>query len=350
MELFTHGGDTYLKENMIDFSANINPLGMPVSVQKALVESVKQYSSYPDPGCRQLIKQIAAYEQLDEKRIICGNGAADLIFRLVLALRPQRALLLAPTFSEYEKALRVTGSSIQYEQLNAEENFRLTKRVLEKLTKEIDFFILCNPNNPTGQLVAPELLEQILQRCQENDIYLLVDECFLDFVQEKEYYQTQKYLNRGENQRVMILKAFTKLYAMAGLRLGYLLCGQEELVEKLQDCAQAWSVSTPAQIAGIAALGEVEYRRKTIEYITTEREYLYNNIATQGIRVYPSMTNFLLLQSDIPLEEELKKEKILVRSCENFRGLDSSFYRIAVRTAKENKQLIQALERIRRNG
>jgi len=346
MKKYQHGGDIYSHEILHDFSANINPLGIPDSVKNALISSIDSFSAYPDTECRVLTTKIAEYENVLPKNILCGNGAADLIYRIVYAKKPKKALLIAPTFSEYEKALLSVDCEIKYHCLTEENMFTLTQSILGELTFDIDVFFLCNPNNPVGNVINPRLLEKIIEKCTKEKILLVVDECFLDFVLDCEKYSAKKYLS----EKIIILKAFTKIYAMAGLRLGYVLCENIELIEKMRNCGQVWSVSTPAQIAGVAAISESEYREKAIKIIVAEREYLKSNLTHLGMKVYSSETNFILFKSEISLENELLKQNIAIRSCANYGGLNDKFYRIAVKMHYENVVLINAIERILKNG
>lgn len=338
MEQFEHGGNVN-SDILYDFSANINPLGIPENVKKTLAENINKFSYYPDHNCTNLIEKISEYENIPHDKIVCGNGAADLIYRLVYAVKPKRALILAPTFSEYEKALSEVGCEIKYHFLCENENFRVTERLLYDL-KNIDMFFLCNPNNPTGNIVEPVLLKEIFCRCQQENILLAADECFMDFVGSRKKYALQ--IQRGN----VVIKAFTKIYAMAGLRLGYMLFGDEKLAEKVRRTGQCWSVSVPAQLAGEAALSEIKYVTKTVDLIETERNYLYNSLCDLGIKAYPSRTNFLLFFNELPLDKLLKKEKIAIRSCENFIGLNENYFRIAVKNHNENVILTDALKKL----
>lgn len=338
MERFEHGGNTN-SDILYDFSANINPLGLPENVRKILAENINNFSKYPDPDCTNLIKKISEYEKIPPEKIVCGNGAADLIYRLVYAVKPKRALVLAPTFSEYEKALAEVGCKIKYHYLRENENFQVTKRLLEDL-KNIDIFFLCNPNNPTGKIVEPKMLNEISRCCNRENILLIKDECFMDFVTDKE--KCTLPIQCG----TVVIKAFTKFYAMAGLRLGYAIFGDESLTDKVRHTGQCWGVSMPAQLAGAAALDEKKYIKRTIDLIENERNYLYNSLCDMGIKVYSSDTNFLLFFSKLPLSKLLKNEKIAIRSCDNFIGLNENYFRIAVKNHSENVILINALKKI----
>lgn len=342
MKRFQHGGDIYSRKIKYDFSANINPLGMPERVKKGLQEAIDTFQAYPDPNCSRLVAALAKYEGVKKENIVCGNGAADLIYRIVYTVKPKRALLIAPTFSEYEKALRACGTKITFYPLRQEDDFQLSEHILQSLTKEIDLFFICNPNNPVGNTVDKSLMRRIVEQCHEQQIQLVVDECFLDFMEDETQHTTKKYLDKG----LIIIKAFTKMYSMAGLRLGYLLCQEGELMDKISESGQAWSVSTPAQVAGELALQETEFCNATRALISKEREYLMMQLQRLGLKVYPSKVNFILFQCNVPLVQSLEVEDaIAIRDCSNYEGLNTSFYRVAVRGHQENEILIGALER-----
>ena len=336
-----HGGNIGQLSNILDFSANINPLGTPESVKKAVAETVCDIEKYPDPYCTELLDRLGKHERISAENIVCGNGADDLIFRIVHAFRPERALICAPTFSEYSRVLSETGCEIQEHILDEELDFELGESILTNLERSLDMCFICTPNNPTGRLIAPEILAKISVKCLENNIILVCDECFMGFVEDSENYSLRQFLN----EKCIILKAFTKLFAMAGIRLGYAVCGSSRIAERIQQSGQFWSVSALAQTAGIAALDETEYVNKTVRYITEERRFLAAELAKIGVKVYDGAANFLMFRSRIELAEELLAEGILIRDCANFSGLTEGFYRVAVRTHDENIRLINAVRR-----
>lgn len=334
-----HGGDIFEREIMYDFSANLNPLGMPENVKNALQKSISEWEKYPDPFCRSLVKKLSEQEDLPPENIVCGNGAADLIFRIVQTVKPQKAVVCAPSFSEYSKALTQNGSEISAYFLSEKSGFALDENILEMLDESVQMLILSTPNNPTGRTIDGELLRRICERCKANDIVFLCDECFVDFT--KNAAHAEQFINPN----VVVLKAFTKIYAMAGLRLGYALFGDEKLAEKVRRNGQFWSVSAPAQTAGEAALDEKFYLEKTLELVKKEREFLTENLQNFGFKVYPSEANFTLFYTKLALDEMLSSEKILIRNCVNFDGLEQGYFRIAVRSHEENSALVSAIER-----
>lgn len=347
MDKLIHGGDLvgyrrrYGREPL-DFSSNCNPLGLPPGVAAAATQALAESHRYPDPLCRELTEALAQAEGVAADQIVCGNGAADLIFRLVLALGPRHALVLAPTFAEYRQALDTVGCQTQDFPLEAGEGYQVTERLLEAIRPGLDMLLLCNPNNPTGLAVRGELLEAIVHRCRQVGTVLVADECFGCFLDQPETATVLPWLGEG----VVILKAFTKLYAMAGLRLGYCLC-EAELATRLRGCGQPWAVSNVAQAAGIQALAEQAYVAESRGLIARERAFLGRGLEALGFAVTPGQANYLLLRAPIPdLGRRLAEEGILVRSCANYRGLGEDHYRVAVRTHEENTCLLKALEAI----
>ncbi|MGN0696239.1 MAG: pyridoxal phosphate-dependent aminotransferase [Oscillospiraceae bacterium] len=339
MKRYEHGGN-HSHDIIYDLSVNINPLGMPEGVRRALAENIDKFSAYPDPECRRLTEKLSEAENISAENIVCGNGAADLIYRLVQEEKPKRALLISPTFSEYEKALSETGCEIAFHELREEDGFSLTERILDDMSDDMDMLFLCSPNNPTGAVIKPPLMDRIYDECRRKDILLVIDECFMGFVCGGAGYSFKP------RTGAIVLKAFTKLYAMAGLRLGYVLCGDISLAQRLRETGQCWSVSVPAQLAGEAALAEKAYASETVRIIRREREYLIRSLENMGFGVYPSEANFILFQSPLPLDRLLLREGIAVRSCANFRGLDGTYFRTAVRTHEENAALICAIGNI----
>ncbi len=345
-----HGGDWagYEREygkTAIDFSANISPLGLPPKAAAAAAEALARADRYPDPLCRQLREELAAYHGTDGDRIVCGCGAADLIYRLCRTLRPTRSIIISPGFAEYERALRAEDCRIEHLYLAEENGFLMTGELAEKLPGEAKLLFLCSPNNPTGLLIEKELLHGILCRCRERGAVLALDECFLDFCDEAKKYSLVDELS--EWPELVILRAFTKTWAMAGLRLGYALCGSKALAEKLQDCGQPWPVSGIAQAAGIAALHERAYLEQLRELISHERERMTKGLADCGIRVIKGKANYLLFESsDHGLCEKLRRHGVLIRDCADYPGLRPGWYRTAIRTAAENDLLLETLREV----
>ncbi len=322
MEL-SHGGDWvgYEREYglpLLDFSANVSPFGIPERVKQAAAQALDRAEHYPDPLCRELREKLSEYHNIPAEWILCGNGASDLIYRLALAKRPQTALVTAPAFSEYENALSLCGCSVTRFPLYAEDGFTVTEKILTEITPELDMLFLCEPNNPTGRTTDRRLLEAILERCAACGTLLVVDECFNDLLDAPEEHTLFGFVSGVSD--LLILRAFTKSCGMAGLRLGYALCRDAELLERMRESGPPWAVSGPAQAAGLTAL---------------------------GCQVCPGEANFLLFFSPVPdLGERLRKRGILLRDCSNYRGLGPGWYRASVRTGEENQALLQTIREV----
>lgn len=340
--MLIHGGDIYTYKGMLDFSANLNPLGLPDSVVAAAKRGCELGAAYPDPLCRELIAAIAEYEGVVAEQIVCGNGAADLIFRIVGAARPKRALLIAPGFAEYEQALLAVGCEIEYYYLREENGWRVCEDYLRALESRPDIAFVCNPNNPTGLTVEPSLLRRILLRAGELSVRLVVDECFNDFLADGEAHTLKSALS--DNPQLFILKAFTKTYAMAGLRLGYGLSADGELLAAMRETAQPWSVSTPAQMAGVAALSESAYVERARVMVQAERVRLLTALEELGCRCFGSEANYIFFKAQAGLTEACRKEGVLIRDCANYHGLGEGYYRVAVKLPQENDRLIDCLK------
>ena len=282
---------------------------------------------------------------MNMEEIFCGNGAAELFFAAVQTVWPQKALVIAPSFSEYEEALRSVGAEVEYYYLCEEDNFQIREDYVDKLSEEIDMIFLCNPNNPTGQTIDRDMLIKILDRCKKQNIVVILDECFLEFLDEPNRYEMSNL--RGEYPNLLIIKAFTKIFSMPGLRLGYAISSNQDILEEMSWKLQQWNVSVPAQMAGVAALEKPkEYIRQTREYVSGQREYMRNIMKMMGYVVFASKANYLFFKGRPGLEKEALEAGFLIRDCQNYEGLSEGFYRIAVRTKEENERLITWLGRL----
>lgn len=345
MGRFAHGGDVYSHRGVVDFSANLNPLGMPTEVVDAVRANAASFDAYPDSECRALKSAIAAAEGVDAGSVVCTAGASDLIQRVCWTLRPAEALVTAPTFSGYEQALEQVGAHVSRHALFESEGFAVTKRLFdEPIFAPSDgqarprLLFLCNPNNPTGVTIDDGLVERVVHAAVQAGVVVVVDECFLDFTEAP---SAVPLCARFSN--VVVMRAFTKLYAMAGLRLGYGICGDPDLVRALELAGQPWAVSTPAQVAGTAALGLERWTERTRECVARERARLMRGLESCGFSVVPGEANYLLFKSDRSLYEPLLEAGFLVRRCANYEGLGDEWYRIAVRTERENEAFLSAL-------
>lgn len=423
VQVLTHGGDwagyeTEYGKAPLDFSMNVNPLGISQKVRQAITEAAQRADRYPDPLCRALTQRLAEYESVPREWIFCGNGAADIIFRMARALKPnvpagsvrrteltgalaeptgsladparsltvsaealaepagladsaeeaRRPVLLitAPTFSEYEMAFKEQGWEIRRHLLKEEQGFRLSgpetddqsEDILHAIGEDVDAVFLCEPNNPTGVTTDRQLLQKILERCEETGAMLVMDECFNGFLEDPRQHSMKDAL--GLRKGLIILKAFTKLYGMAGVRLGYCLCADEAVIRKLRGAGAPWNVSALAQAAGIAALEDQRHVEKGLAIVRRERPWLRQKLEELGAgRVYGE-ANYLLFRwpqepaeeaaeeaaKEGALDQQLRRKGILIRNCANYPGLEQGWYRIAVRDHEENLQLIEALRQV----
>ncbi|MDR3356901.1 MAG: aminotransferase class I/II-fold pyridoxal phosphate-dependent enzyme [Spirochaetaceae bacterium] len=357
MEL-RHGGVEYLRDKfpegggrLLDFSVNVSPLGPPPAVVEAVRRAAGDCGKYPDPFCSRLRAGLSSRLGLPADRIVCGNGAGDLIYRIVHWKKPRRALVVSPAFSDYEKALREASSHIVYQELS-KKHFRLDDSILPKIDRDIRIVFLCSPSNPAGLTIEMNLLGMIARKCGESGTTLVVDECFNEFLDEPLAHSVLPLLSDFPN--LIVLRAFTKIYAMAGLRLGYCVTGGAEDAAGLADTGQAWPVSAVAQTAGIAALRDTGYVEMVRGLVKTERTRMKAEFKKLGIEVLGGEANFIFFRigPDSGFDKKnffdsLLHRKILIRRCDNYRGLDDSYYRSAVLTPDENTLLLKALSEIR---
>ena len=348
MKQLVHGGDWMgyrerFGRDALDFSANVSPLGLPEGVAQAIRDALPQADRYPDPLCRTLRAALSRAEGVPQEHILCGNGAADLIFRLVWAAKPRRALVTAPTFAEYAAALDTAGCEVKRFFLGEAEDFAVTDALVDAVDESTDMVFLCQPNNPTGQLASPGLVEKLLRRCEACGAILAVDECFLDFLPDADRWTAKPLL---ESSSLVIFKAFTKLYGMAGVRLGYCLSADAALLEKMRNAGQPWAVSSLAQAAGVAALKETAYVARVRALIAAQKPKLTAGLRALGLRVIEGRANYLLLQGPETLGGQLRQKGVVLRGCANYPELDASWYRTAVRTGPENERLLKTLQEV----
>ena len=314
-----HGGDIYRNKIHTDFSVNTNPLGPQPEVIEAIKEASSYISCYPDIYCEQLTGAIGRLEEISCDKILCGNGAAELFFAAVLALKPIKVLIPSPTFSEYERSAKVTGASVDFYTLKEENEFQIEEGILGILTPEFDLCFLCNPNNPTGQVIEKGLLDRIVKRCEEYGIFLILDECFVDFLDEPEECTMKKEI--ADYQNLVIIKAFTKMFCMPGLRLGYAISSNRRFLDEMKKCMQPWNVTVLAQAGGMAALENCEkYVEETKKLIKSERSFLKTELSRLGYRIYGSNANYIFFHAqEKDLYEKALADGFLIRDCSRTR-------------------------------
>jgi len=329
----------------INLSVNTNPLGMPNTVKRALTNGIELCELYPDVKCISLSQAIAQhYPGISANQVLCVSGVDDAIYRIVYAQNPKKAILLAPTYEDYEKALCNVGCTVKYHFLQKKDRYQITETIFDSLTNEVDVFFLCNPNNPTGKVISRDFLIKILDKCKDNGITLVVDESFIGFLEKPEQYTARGLI--GEYLNLVIIDGFTKLYAIPGLRLGYCISSNQELLRRIFAVGQAWSVSVLAQMAGIVALEDEEYLKATHNLLQKEKRWLLTELSKLKIEAWGSSANYLFFPAPLPnVRKLLEKEGVLLRNCENFVGLDSEFCRVAIKTHQENEKFIEAIQK-----
>lgn len=349
-----HGGDIYRNQVDIDYSVNTNPLGPPEGVLEVLRTKADQIVHYPDMHCETLKKKLAEFEGISEREILCGNGAAELIYGVVQALRPKKALLTLPAFSEYELALQTAGAECICYFCKEAFDFQIQEDFLEQITEEIDLLFLCNPGNPVGQVIEKSLLIQILDCCRECGVIVVLDECFTEFLKDPQLYEMTGL--RGAYPNLLLLKAFTKIFCMPGLRLGYLIASDQKLLQRIRKMLQPWNVSVLAQLCGAEALIDGrQYLEETRMFLEKEKTHIIKamqELQDKNLTVYGSRANYIFFKGPKGLYEQALKERLLIRDCGNYPGLlkknDSStgYYRVAVRSQRENERLIAWLRKL----
>lgn len=342
-----HGGDIYRNHVTIDFSVNVNPLGTPQSVKDAMYQAIEQCGNYPDIESVSLKTALSDMLSIPREYILPGNGASELFMALFHGLRPQKTLIPIPSFYGYEYAAKAIKSKIIYYEMNREDNFCISKTIYRILTEDIHLVLLANPNNPTGSLLETNTVIELLRYCKKKGIYVVLDECFIEFSGLKHSMLSEI----EEFDHFILIRTFTKIFSIPGVRLGYLICKNKPLLTQIAEQLPEWNLSCFAQKAGCACAKEDVFISKTQAYIQKERSFLEAGLTQKGMKVFPSTANFILFHREesayqSSLYEQLLKQGILIRDCQNFKGLGRGFYRIAVKTREENQLLLQALDKI----
>ena len=334
-----HGGDIYRNHVKIDFSVNVNPLGIPESVKVALQKAVGACQEYPDITAEALKSAVSDSLSVPKDFLLFGNGASELFMAVVHALKPEKTVIPIPSFYGYEHAVNAVEGEIVYYLMQENNEFSLKEDVLSVLTEDVQLLFLANPNNPTGKLISPVFLKQLLCHCMDKGIYVVLDECFIDFCES----EASMLPEITQFANLILIKAFTKIFAIPGVRLGYLACSNWELLRSIERQLPEWNLSVFAQRAGVACAKEQEYIRKTACYVKRERRFLEEGLKEMGFRVFSGDADFILFSSEKRLYELLLERGILIRDCGNFRGLSKGYYRIAVKSQEENEVLLKTI-------
>lgn len=348
-----HGGNTDIfKENrIVDFSVSINPLGPPDRARRIILDNFHNLGRYPQAESDDLRESIAAFHKIVPDNILIGNGSIELIHLIPRALKVRRCLIITPSFSEYEFALRLSGAKAVFAQAYEKDGFNLPLSKLNKLIPGVDMVFLCNPNNPSGALTSREDMSALLKTCNKHKVMLTLDEVFMDFVHNANGFSLASYAHR--QSRLIVLRSLTKFFALAGLRVGYLMSSRE-ITKRIADFQHPWNVNVLAQAVSREVIKDKEYIRKSRALICRERDYLFGHLRSiKGIKVFTPSSNFILcklegsqIKSAKILQERLLRDRLLIRDCGNFRGLSENFFRVAVRTRRENRALISSMRQV----
>jgi threonine-phosphate decarboxylase len=320
------------------------------------VEAVKQYAKfikfYPDPNPVEFKQKIAAYvgHGVEAENVILGNGSIELIYAIteVLPSCKFNAVIPVPSFSEYEKAALRVGGEVVFVQLP--EDFSLNNEQIKKaVTADTKIMCICNPHSPSGTLYSKEDILDLVDFCQKRGIIFSIDENYIEFAEEGEENTVAGMVKQYEN--LFVIRSVTKFYGMAGIRLGYGIAAKT-LAKQLEDVRLPWSINALAAYASLAAFGDIDFIANTKATIAKNRAELAKGLQEiEGLHVYPSTTNFLLVKisgkiNSTKLKEQLAKQRILIRDCCTFMGLDDHYFRITVRSAKDNQILIEKIKQI----
>jgi threonine-phosphate decarboxylase len=356
----SHGGDIWgfsrkykvPLDEVLEFSGPINFLGPSPKAVEAVRQQAKLIKYYPDPNPVEFKSAIAKYvgHGVDEENVVLGDGSIELIYAITEILpRGFKALIPIPSFSEYEKAALRVGSEVTFLQLT--DGFAMkNEKIKQAITPETKILSICNPHSPSGRLYSKDEVIELVDFCHKKDVIFSVDENYIEFADEGEETTLAGMVKEYDN--LFVIRSVTKFYGMAGIRLGYGLAAPD-MVGKLENVRLPWSINSLASCATLAAFSDAEFIENTKKTISKEREALTKSLSEiKGLDVYPSVTNFLLVKiqnrkiTSTKLKEALTKRRILIRDCCTFMGLDDKYFRVTVRSGKDNQKLVEAIKQI----
>jgi len=341
-----HGGYYGEKPDITDFSVNINPLGIPQGIKEKLIKGIDTLVDYPELTGQTAIKKLAADLSKEPDQLILGNGAIELIYLLARSLSDKKALIIQPTFNEYSRALKLYGCRTADLVLTKEEGFRLTTEKLKEalLAEKPDLLFLCNPNNPTGVIYSNDEIKEWMA-IPDWEMIWFFDESFMDFTGQPGMLSED--LDKGN---FFVLKSLTKFYALPGLRIGY-GAGHPKIIEGMMRYKEPWTINSLGLLALEDVYQEKDFANQTIAHISSQREIVFNELQKiSAIEVFRSATDFHLCRiksgaSSLKLKNDIEEEGMSLRTCEDFSGLDESYFRIAIKSSQANKQLIEFLKK-----
>ena len=339
------------KEEIISFSANVNPLGVSPKLRTALSEQIDAITTYPDREYTSLRKCIADYCGTDYENVIVGNGSTELISLFIQIEHPKKAMVIGPTYSEYEREISLGGGTTLYYPLKETDDFKLNvEDFIAHLNESIDLLVICNPNNPTSSCISRKDMRHILDACKQHDIYVMVDETYVEFAENMDEIDSVPLTNYYNN--IVILRGTSKFFAAPGLRLGYAITGNRDLIKAINTRKNPWTINSLAVIAGETMFRDQDYIEQTKALISSERTRIYNLFQTSSdFKVYKPNGNFMLvriLNDDLTsqdLFDRAVREKMMIRDCSTFPFLDYKYIRFCFMNPEDNDRLIECLMR-----
>lgn len=340
------------KDEIVSFSANVNPLGISPLLRKTLSEKLDVITTYPDRDYTALRKCIGNYLDTDYQNIIVGNGSTELISLFIQIEHPQKALILGPTYSEYEREISLGGGTSLYYPLKEEENFQLNWEGLKnQLNEHLDLLVICNPNNPTSTAITRKEMRKILDCCKQYDIFVMVDETYVEFA---ENYQDITAIPLTEYyNNIVILRGISKFFAAPGLRLGYAVTGNHDLLKAINTRKNPWTINSLAEVAGTLMFTDAEYISQTRDLISRERKKIVQELShMDSVKIYTPVANFVLLQilndhvTSEDVFEHAIRQKMMIRDCSTFPFLDNKYIRFCFMDPDNNKRLLTCLKEI----
>ncbi|MCC0634381.1 aminotransferase class I/II-fold pyridoxal phosphate-dependent enzyme [Clostridioides sp. ZZV15-6388] len=332
-------------KEIIDFSSNINPKVLP-NLEKYILRGLDECRNYPDINYTNLRKNISKYININPNFIIPGNGATEIIYLLMKSIK-KRLAIINPTFSEYRRSAKLNNIDIIDLELDSNNNFKLDIDTVKNKIEKFDSLFICNPNNPSGNV---QDLKELVCLLNENNKMLIIDETFMEFVENENEYSLVKYIESNKN--IFIIKAVTKFFGMPGLRLGYGLTSNSKIMDKIYEYKEPWTINSFADMLSNFIFQDKDYIRNSKEFYIKERKYMLQELKDiRNIKVYDTDANFILIKLYKKIADELKKDlfkrgNILVRDASNFIGLDDSFIRIAIKSHEDNKILIENIKNL----
>jgi threonine-phosphate decarboxylase len=350
-----HGGNVsevsrfygFDEQDIIDFSASINPLGYPSGLKEKIMEEFDSVLNYPDIESHDLVSGLSDYHGISPDCILVGNGSTEFIYLIPMVFKPGRALIVTPAFSEYEKGLSLAGADVHYFPTTQETGFDIDIAALcSRLGDGFDVLYLCNPANPAGVLTPKTDVYRIMEHAGTSGTMVIIDEAFIDFVEDESVKEAIRTF-----PRLMVLRSMTKFFGIPGLRVGYLLA-KSSVVDMMRNHKTPWTVNSLVQKAAVQALEDGNYIENTRQYVTAERQFLRTALnAIPGMTAFDGACNFLFVSMDdrivlnsLELRDRLVPTGILIRDCSNFQGLNDRYFRVAVKRHDQNIFLINALK------